>query len=176
MLFSCSKCTVGFVTVHIYLLSNCQCLCFLLCNYGKYCKQSSFFLKNRHFVCGQRFVQAVASLVLIVESSHRYQNVATSVYFNLKKKSLRFCHILALKLHFRQLWFFENLEKIVILCVVSALYRRQQYSPSIYFLKTLLLQVIQRGSGEQLEEVGSRRPWQQSSRCLSLKVKVGVFQ
>ena len=36
-------------------------------------------------MCGQRFVQAVVSLVLIVESSDRYQNVATGVYFNLKK-------------------------------------------------------------------------------------------
>ena len=59
-------------------------------------------------MCGQRFVQAVASLVLIVESSHRYQNVATSVYFNLKKNFSRFWHILALKFHFRQLWFLES--------------------------------------------------------------------
>ena len=61
-------------------------------------------------MCGQRFVQAVVSLVLIVESSHTYQNVATGVYFNLKKKSSRFFRIWALKFYFRQLWFFEILK------------------------------------------------------------------
>ena len=97
-------------------------------------------------MCGQRFVQAVASLVLIVESSHRYQNVATSVYFNLKKKSLRFCHILALKFHFRQWWLFESAFRgkatrwiytlfavASLVLIVESSNRYQNLATSVYF-------------------------------------------